>query len=81
MAIRCEECHREANGTHLKVLPLKLRADSAAWSPSGARIVYRCAGRVLTGTFRLCTSRLDGKRLKQFPYKLDSAHPSWGTHP
>ena len=69
------------NGTGLRVLPIKLRADSAAWSPSGTQIVFRCAKAQLTGAFNLCVSRLDGSRLKKFPWPLASAHPSWGSHP
>jgi len=70
------------DGGGLKVLPIKLRADSGAWSPSGKFIVFRChASSLSSGAFKLCTSRLDGKQLKQFPWPLGSAHPSWGTHP
>jgi Tol biopolymer transport system component len=67
-----------ADGSDLHVLPLRVRADSGAWSPDGKKLVYRCNLR--TG-FHLCTSKLDGSALKVFPWVLDSAHPSWGTHP
>jgi Tol biopolymer transport system component len=70
------------NGSGLKTLPINLRADSGAWAPSGRQIVFRCHAPVLAGTsFKLCTSRLDGTHLKQFPWAVGSAHPSWGTHP
>ncbi len=69
------------DGTGLRRLPITLRADSAAWSPSGTQIVFRCTKAQLTGSFNLCTSRLDGSQLKRFPWPLGSAHPSWGTHP
>jgi dipeptidyl aminopeptidase/acylaminoacyl peptidase len=67
-----------ADGTDLHVLPLKVRADSGAWSPDGKKIVYRCN---TTRGFKLCVSNLDGSALKLFPWVLDSVHPSWGTHP
>jgi Tol biopolymer transport system component len=69
------------DGTGLRLLPITLRADSAAWSPSGTQIVFRCSKARLTGTFNLCTSRTDGSHLKKFTWPLGSAHPSWGTHP
>jgi Tol biopolymer transport system component len=68
-----------SDGKQLRVMPLKLRADSGAWAPSGTQIVFRCT-RELTGSFQLCISRLDGSHLKQFPWQLSSGHPSWGTH-
>jgi Tol biopolymer transport system component len=69
------------DGRGLEVLPIKLRADSGAWSPSGSFIVFRCRPLSLdSGPFRLCTSRVDGKQLRRFPWPLGSAHPSWGTH-
>jgi Tol biopolymer transport system component len=67
------------DGTGLRVLRLKLLADSGTWSPDGKQIVYRCSSRI--GVFNLCTSRLDGTKLKRFPWPLESAHPDWGTHP
>jgi Tol biopolymer transport system component len=68
-----------ADGTGLHVLPLKLLADSGAWSPDGILIVYRCSTRL--PRFNLCISRPDGTKLKRFPWPLTSAEPSWGTHP
>jgi Tol biopolymer transport system component len=69
------------DGGGLKVLPIALRADSGAWSPTGRFIVFRChASSLSSGPFRLCTSRSDGRHLRQFPWPLGSAHPSWGTH-
>jgi Tol biopolymer transport system component len=67
------------DGTGLRVLRLKLLADSGTWSPTGKQIAYRCSSRI--GVFNLCTSRLDGTKLKRFPWRLLSAHPDWGTHP
>jgi Tol biopolymer transport system component len=71
------------DGTDLKVLSIKLRADSPAWSPSGTQIVYRCYAVASTPRTpaKLCTSRLDGTRLKQFPWTAPFAQPSWGIHP
>lgn len=71
------------DGSRLEILPIKLRADSADWSPSGSQILFRChVPALVRGTqFKLCTSRPDGTHLKQFPWPLESAHPSWGTHP
>ena len=81
---RTRQHHRQATintqGRGLRMLPLTLRADSASWAPSGTRIVYRCSPADLS-RFNLCVSRLDGKDLKRFPWPLQSAHPSWGTHP
>ena len=71
----------DADGRGLRVLPLKIRADSGAWSPSGNRIVYRCTATYPTGPFNICVSRPDGTGLKRFRWPLLSAHPSWGTHP
>jgi Tol biopolymer transport system component len=70
----------DANGGNLHVLPLKTRGDSGAWSPRGRSVVFRCWAKtgLQVGNFRLCTSRLDGTRLKRFPWRLDSAHPDWG---
>ncbi len=72
-----------ADGTGLSVLRLKARGDSGAWSPDGTRIVFRCQPSTgpAIGDFRLCTSKPNGTQLKRFPWGLDSAHPSWGTHP
>jgi hypothetical protein len=71
------------DGRDLEILPIKLRADSGSWSPSGAQIVFRChVPALVAGThFKLCTSRADGTHVKQFPWPLESVHPSWGTHP
>jgi hypothetical protein len=41
------------------------------------RIVFRCQRTI--GSFRICTSRLDGSELKRFPWPLGSAHPDWGA--
>jgi Tol biopolymer transport system component len=70
------------DGTGLRRLPLKALGDSGAWSPDGTRIAFRCWPKtgLHVGNFRLCTSKLDGTRLKRFPWRLDSAHPDWGTH-
>jgi Tol biopolymer transport system component len=68
-----------ADGAGLHVLPLKLLADSGAWSPDGRQLVYRCSTSL--PHFNLCVSRTDGTKLKRFPWPLDSAEPSWGTHP
>jgi Tol biopolymer transport system component len=71
------------NGTGLKVLPLRVHGDSGTWSPDGTRIAFRCWPKtgLRVGDFRLCASRLDGTQLRRFPWRLDSAHPDWGTHP
>ena len=66
----------DADGTHLRPLHLGIAADTGAWSPDAKRIVFRCQPTI--GTFRLCTSRLDGSELKRFPWPLGSAHPDWG---
>lgn len=65
------------DGSGLRILALHARADSGTWSPDGKAIAFRCQPRSGFG-FRLCTSSLDGKGLKQFPWQLDSAHPDWG---
>jgi hypothetical protein len=72
----------DANGRGLRVLPLKVWADSGAWAPSGTRIVYRCrsARDRANLVFNLCVSRPDGGGLKVIPLRLGSAQPSWGTH-
>lgn len=69
------------DGTGLEVLEIALRADSAGWSPSGKQIAFRCNDANF-GKWSLCTSRPDGSRLKRFrlPWRLESVHPSWGTH-
>jgi Tol biopolymer transport system component len=69
------------DGSGLNVLRIELRADSAAWSPSGRQIVFRCHDIAWGSPFALCTSKLDGTQLKRFPWRLGSVHPSWGTHP
>jgi TolB protein len=69
----------DADGSHLRRLNLGIAGDTAAWSPDGTRIVFRC--QPAAGTFRLCTSRLDGSKLTRFPWPLGSAHPDWGTEP
>jgi Tol biopolymer transport system component len=66
------------DGTGLHVLPLKVLADSPGWSPDGQRVVFRC--HKSRRSYNICTSKLDGTALKQFPWPLESAHPSWGTH-
>ena len=68
------------DGTGLHILPLKALPDSGSWSPDGEQIVYRCHAKVGEIDFKLCTSKLDGSRLKRFPWPLGSAHPSWGSH-
>jgi Tol biopolymer transport system component len=68
------------DGSGLHVLPLKALPDSGNWSPDGEQIVYRCHATLGGIDFKLCTSKLDGTRLKRFPWPLGSAHPSWGTH-
>jgi Tol biopolymer transport system component len=69
----------DADGSHLRRLDLGIAGDTAAWSPDGTRIVFRCQPTV--GTFRLCASRLDGSKLTRFPWPLGSAHPDWGAQP
>lgn len=70
------------NGKGLRKLRLPSGADSGTWSPNGKRIVYRCradgGASVAPGDARLCTSKLNGRAFKEFPYKLDSASPDWG---
>jgi Tol biopolymer transport system component len=66
------------DGSGLHVLPLKALPDSGSWSPDSQQVVYRCHANVGEIDFKLCTSRLDGSRLKRFPWPLGSAHPSWG---
>ncbi len=65
------------DGTMLRRLRLRVRADSGSWSPDGKKIVFRCH---LPTTFRLCTATLNGRHLKRFPGRVDSAEPDWGTH-
>jgi Tol biopolymer transport system component len=68
------------DGTGRRVLHLGVRADSGTWAPDGRRIAVRCQPQ--PGTFRLCTSRLDGSDLKVFPFQpMASVHPDWGTRP
>jgi Tol biopolymer transport system component len=66
------------DGKGLHVLPLKELPDSGNWSPDGDQVVYRCHATLGGVDFKLCTSKLDGSGLKQFPWPLGSAHPSWG---
>jgi Tol biopolymer transport system component len=72
-----------ADGTGLAVLRLKALGDSGAWSPDGKKVVFRCQPKsgAAIGNFRICTSKVDGTGLKRFPWRVDSAHPDWGTHP
>jgi Tol biopolymer transport system component len=68
------------DGRGLDTLGLKALADSGTWSPDGKEVAFRCQPAHGVG-FRLCTSRVDGSRLREFPWPLDSAHPDWGSHP
>jgi dipeptidyl aminopeptidase/acylaminoacyl peptidase len=71
------------DGTGLRVLQLKALGDTGTWSPDGTTITYRCQPKtgLAEGDFRLCTTKPDGTQFKRFPWKLNSTHPDWGTHP
>jgi Tol biopolymer transport system component len=66
----------DRNGRHLHAVPLPVGADSGVWSPNGRELVLRCHAGL---DFRLCIATAGGKHLKRFPWRVDSAHPDWGT--